>query len=51
MSSGASKMKTLFKSHGVWDLVEKGAPNPDHNSQENQKKRCTSIVHHPTSST
>jgi hypothetical protein len=32
------KMKTLFKSHGVWDLVEKGAPNPDLNSQENEKK-------------
>ena len=32
------KMSTLFKSHGLWDFVEKGVPDPDPNPQENQKK-------------
>lgn len=31
-------MKTMFKSHGLWNLVKNGAPDPDLNSQENQRK-------------
>lgn len=31
-------MKTLFKPHGLWNLVKNGAPDPDLNLQENQRK-------------
>jgi len=37
------KMTTLFKSHGLWDLVDKGAPDPDPNQQENQKKDARAL--------
>ena len=37
------KMMTLFKSHGLWDLVDKGAPNPDPNQQETQKKDARAL--------
>jgi hypothetical protein len=32
------KMVTLFKSQGLWDLVNNGVPDPDPNQQENEKE-------------
>ena len=36
-------MSTLFKSHGLWDLIEKGVPNPDPNPQETMKKDARAL--------
>ena len=36
-------MSTLFKSHGLWDLIEKGIPNPDPNPQEIMKKDARAL--------
>ncbi|XP_078159294.1 uncharacterized protein LOC144554817 [Carex rostrata] len=36
-------MMTLFKSHGLWDLVNNGPPNRDPNQQENQKKDARAL--------
>ncbi|XP_078149674.1 uncharacterized protein LOC144544991 [Carex rostrata] len=37
------KMKTLFKSHGLWDLVETGVPTEGPNLQENQRKDARAL--------
>src|SRR5664279_2031886 len=37
------KMSTLFKSHGLWDLIANGVPDPDPNPQENQKKDARAL--------
>ena len=37
------KMSTLFKSHGLWDLIDKGVPNPDPNPQETTKRDARAL--------
>ncbi|KAG0491724.1 hypothetical protein HPP92_005122 [Vanilla planifolia] len=37
------KMKTLFKSQGLWDLVEKGVPDLDTNPHDTQKKDAKAL--------
>jgi gag-polypeptide of LTR copia-type len=39
------KMVTLFKSQGLWDLVNNGIPDPDPNQQENEKEDARALFY------
>jgi hypothetical protein len=39
------KMVTLFKSQGLWDLVNNGVPDPDPNQQENEKEDAKALFY------
>jgi gag-polypeptide of LTR copia-type len=39
------KMVTLFKSHGLWDLVNNGIPDPNPNQQENEKEDARALFY------
>jgi hypothetical protein len=38
-------MVTLFKSQGLWDLVNNGVPDPDPNQQENEKEDARTLFY------
>jgi gag-polypeptide of LTR copia-type len=39
------KMVTLFKSQGLWNLVNNGVPDPDPNQQENEKEDARALFY------
>jgi hypothetical protein len=39
------KMVTLFKSQGLWDLVNNGVPDPYPNQQENEKEDARALFY------
>jgi hypothetical protein len=39
------KMVTLFKSQGLWDLVNNGVPDPDPNQQENEREDARALFY------
>jgi hypothetical protein len=39
------KMVTLFKSQGLWDLVNNGVPDPDPNQQEIEKEDARALFY------
>jgi Domain of unknown function (DUF4219)/gag-polypeptide of LTR copia-type len=38
------KMTTVFKSQGLWDIVESGTPNPNPNPDETNKRDAKALM-------